>query len=92
MQCLTKVRGYKRIVQHLPHETNDFELVLTLLAHQNINDAYMWQAKYILLLWLSALSMLKKDLNNMQQDETIVSRLLKTCIVNMTFIGAAINF
>jgi hypothetical protein len=85
MQCLVKVRGYKRIVQHLPHETNDFEPVLSLLARQNMNDSFTWQAKYILLLWLSVLCMISNDLNNTQQDETIVNRFLKACIINMTF-------
>jgi len=85
MHCLVKLRGYKRVVQHLPHETNDFESVLSLLARQNMSDSFTWQAKYILLLWLSVLCMISNDLNNTQQDENIVNSFLKTCIVNMTF-------
>jgi hypothetical protein len=90
MHCLAKMRGYKRIVQHLPHEINDFEPVLSLLARQNMNDVYTWQTRYLLLLWLSIVCMVPFDLNrfdasNTQQDETIMNRLLKTCIVIMTF-------
>ena len=49
MHCLAKMRGYKKIVQYLPHEISDFEPVLNLLARQNISDVYTWQTRYLLL-------------------------------------------
>ena len=86
MHCLAKMRGYKRIVQHLPHEIGDFEPVLNLLARQSLSDVYTWQTRYLLLLWLSIVCMVPFDLKrfdatNTQQDDTIMNRLLKTCIV-----------
>lgn len=32
------MRGFKKIVQYLPHEVVDFEIVLTLLAKQDIRE------------------------------------------------------
>ena len=32
------MRGFKKIVQYLPHEVVDFEIVLTLLAKQDIKE------------------------------------------------------
>ena len=32
------MRGYKKIVQHLPHEVNDFEPLLELLSRQDSKD------------------------------------------------------
>ncbi len=86
MHCLAKMRGYKKIVQYLPHEINDFEPVLNLLARQNISDVYTWQSRYLLLLWLSIVCMVPFDLkrfdaNNENQNESIMNRLLATCIV-----------
>ena len=86
MHCLAKMRGYKKIVQYLPFEINDFEPVLNLLARQNLNDVYSWQTRYLLLLWLSIVCMVPIDLkqfdaNNQNKSESIINRLLDTCIV-----------
>lgn len=90
MHALTKMRGYKKIVQHLPHEITDFEPVLNLLARQDMKDVYTWQTRYVLLLWLSIVCMVPFDLNRFDantenKDDSIMNRLLKTCIVRHTF-------
>ncbi len=41
---VTKMRGYKKIVQHLPHEVGDLEPVLELISKQDLNDHKVgWQ-------------------------------------------------
>uniref|UniRef100_T1JFE7 Tubulin-specific chaperone D n=1 Tax=Strigamia maritima TaxID=126957 RepID=T1JFE7_STRMM len=50
---VTKVRHYKVVVRHLPHEVADLEPVLALLKSQDSSDKNKWETQYILLLWLS---------------------------------------
>ena len=87
MYCLTKMRGFKKIVQYLPHEINDFEPVLNLLARQDMKDVYSWQTRYILLIWISIICMVPFDLSkfddiNEYQNNTILKRFLDVCIVS----------
>jgi len=86
MYCLTKMRGYKKIVQHLPHENVDFEPLLALLAAQDMKDVFSWQTRYMLLIWLSIVCMVpfdlhKFDLTNTSQEDTILNRFLDVCMV-----------
>ncbi|KAL1132702.1 hypothetical protein AAG570_010654 [Ranatra chinensis] len=53
MQLITNVRGYKIVVQHLPHDSSDLEPVLTMLEAQDQFDTSTWETRYCLLLWLS---------------------------------------
>ncbi len=81
MHCLTKMRGFKKIVQYLPHEINDFEPVLALLARQDLTDVYSWQTRYMLLIWLSIVCMIPFDLTrfnsiNESDNNTILKRFL----------------
>jgi hypothetical protein len=90
MHCLTKLRGYKKIVMYLPHEVNDVEPVLSLLARQNKADYETWQTRYMLLLWLSIIAMIPFDLNrfdaNVQdKSESIMNRLLAVVVVTKLF-------
>jgi hypothetical protein len=90
MHCLTKMRGFKKIVQYLPHEINDFEPVLNLLARQDMNDVYTWQTRYLLLIWLSIVCMVPFDLSRFNSidesdNKTILKRFLDVCIVSLGF-------
>jgi hypothetical protein len=89
MHCLTKMRGYKKIVQYLPHEVNDFEPALKLLTRQNRSDSNTWQTRYMLLLWLSIIAMIPFDLNRFDanikdRNESIMIRLLNLVVVSKT--------
>ena len=44
LYSLTKMRNFKKTVQYLPHEINDCEPVLTLLARQNSIEDYLQPA------------------------------------------------
>jgi len=86
MYHVTKMRGYKKIVQHLPHEVADFELVLGLLAAQDMTDVFTWQTRYMLLIWLSIVCMIpfdlhKFDLNDESQKNSIMNRVIDACMV-----------
>ncbi|XP_076359070.1 tubulin-specific chaperone D-like [Tachypleus tridentatus] len=58
LYIVTKVRNYKVVVRHLPHEVADVEPVLSLLAEQDPFDHETWETRYILLLWLSIIVMI----------------------------------
>ena len=82
-----KMRGHKRIVQYLPHETSDLEPVISLLEQQNPNDNDLWPTRYMLLIWLSIVCMIPFDLTRFDDErqnerkETIKNRLLNVCVV-----------
>jgi tubulin-specific chaperone D len=87
MHCLTKMRGYKKIVQHMPHEVVDLEPVLNLLERQDKSDVHKWQTRYMLLLWLSILCMVPFDLSRFDDGDgktTIMRRLLDACMPYMS--------
>lgn len=87
MHCLTKMRGFKKIVQYLPHEINDLEPVLNLLDKQDMKDSDTWYTRYMLLVWLSIICMIPFDLIrfdavNETQKKTILNRFLDICTVS----------
>ncbi|KAL0832793.1 hypothetical protein ABMA28_000957 [Loxostege sticticalis] len=53
MYQIIRVRGYKVVIRHLPHEVSDLLTVLTYLEAQNPNDKETWRSRFVLLLWLS---------------------------------------
>ncbi|XP_068630988.1 tubulin-specific chaperone D [Battus philenor] len=53
MYQIIRVRGYKVVVRHLPHEVSDLLTVLTFLEAQDPNDKETWRSRFVLLLWLS---------------------------------------
>ncbi|XP_045447141.1 tubulin-specific chaperone D [Melitaea cinxia] len=53
MYQIIRVRGYKVVVRHLPHEVSDLLTVLTYLEAQDPNDKETWRSRFVLLLWLS---------------------------------------
>uniref|UniRef100_S4RVL6 Tubulin-folding cofactor D ARM repeats domain-containing protein n=1 Tax=Petromyzon marinus TaxID=7757 RepID=S4RVL6_PETMA len=62
LYIISKVRTYKPFIRLFPHEVADFEPVLALLEAQDPVDRETWQTRYILLLWLSMLSLIPFDL------------------------------
>ncbi|EFX62416.1 hypothetical protein DAPPUDRAFT_270442 [Daphnia pulex] len=50
---ISKVRGYKVVAIHLPHETADLEPWLHYLENQDPGVQLKWETHYSLLLWLS---------------------------------------
>lgn len=85
MHSLAKMRGYKKIVQYLPHEISDFEPVLRLLEKQDMSNCYSWQTRFLLLLWLSIICMIPFDLDRFDaqgQKDSIINRLLNVSIVS----------
>ncbi|CAF1122185.1 unnamed protein product, partial [Brachionus calyciflorus] len=79
---LVKIKGFKYIVQYLPHDITEFEQVLKLL--QNNGDTNSWQTNFILLLWLSNICILLLDQNHHETLESQVNKvsenLLKSTI------------
>eukprot|EP00117_Sycon_ciliatum_P048340 scpid20183/ scgid34426/ Tubulin-specific chaperone D; Beta-tubulin cofactor D; SSD-1; Tubulin-folding cofactor D len=59
---LTKVRGRKYIVRLLSHEVADLEPALALLNAQNPRDHETWETRYVLLLWLTIISLVPFDM------------------------------
>ncbi|XP_064071358.1 tubulin-specific chaperone D [Vanessa tameamea] len=53
MYQIIRVRGYKVVVRHLPHEVSDLLTVLMYLEAQDPNDKETWRSRFVLLLWLS---------------------------------------
>ncbi|XP_052740499.1 tubulin-specific chaperone D [Bicyclus anynana] len=53
MYQIIRVRGYKVVVRHLPHEVSDLLTVLTYLEAQGPDDKETWRSRFVLLLWLS---------------------------------------
>ncbi|KAJ3002241.1 hypothetical protein HKX48_002419, partial [Thoreauomyces humboldtii] len=60
---ITKVRGHKTVVKFFPHEVADLEPALFVLESlDGSNGSHLWETRYLLLLWLSLLSMIPFDL------------------------------
>ncbi|KAJ2952117.1 hypothetical protein O0L34_g4387 [Tuta absoluta] len=53
MYQIIRVRGYKIVIRHLPHEVSDLLTVLSFLETQDPNDKETWRSRFVLLLWLS---------------------------------------
>lgn len=56
MRLMTKVRGFKTIIRHLPHEVKDLPRALYLVSAIDWEEASRWEVRYMLLLWLSIAS------------------------------------
>lgn len=59
---VVSVRGYKIVLQNLPHEVSDLEKVLKMLEEQNESDHDSWETRYCLLLWLSIIVIIPFDM------------------------------
>jgi len=74
-QQIIKVRGYKVVVRHLPHETHHVEAVLKLLEEQDATQH--WETNYVLLLWMSILVLIPFHLARFEQQ--VMERILRMC-------------
>lgn len=97
MHLLAKLRGYKRIVQYLSHETSDLEPVIGLLEQQDPKDVDLWPTRYMLLIWLSIVCMIPFDLNRFDSSdgaelgaEKTKNRILNVCMVFINLLS--VNF
>lgn len=66
---VTKARGYKAVVNHLPHEVSDIEPVLSLLERLAPDDIKLRSTSYMLLLWLGVLSMVPFQLSRLDSGD-----------------------
>jgi hypothetical protein len=62
LRLLCKVRGFKHVYKLFPHEVHHFEVCLFLLRAQDVNDYENWETRYVLLLWLTMLSLIPFDI------------------------------
>ncbi|KAG8231470.1 hypothetical protein J437_LFUL000187 [Ladona fulva] len=83
---ITKVRGHKVVVRHLPHEVNDLEKILKMLEAQNPTDINTWCSRYVLLLWLSIIVMIPFHMSRIDsftrqegERKSIIDRILDVC-------------
>jgi len=76
---ITKVRGYKVVVRHFPHEVEDLEFVVSLLQAQD--DGQAWQTRYVLLIWLSIIVIIPFDMARFDSgnQEPLADRILTIC-------------
>ncbi|GAB6032084.1 hypothetical protein CHUAL_010448 [Chamberlinius hualienensis] len=68
LYTITKVRGYKVVLRHLPHEVSHLEPVLYLLDQQDSRDTTTWETRYMLLLWLSIIVMIPFQLTRLDAN------------------------
>ena len=91
---IIKVRGFKVVVRHLPHEVKYMEAVLQLLEKQK--NSQNWETRYVLVLWLSILVLIpfhlsrfdsheKGDTSEDSKAKTLMQRILKAIQINLAF-------
>uniref|UniRef100_A0A3Q3G3V6 Tubulin-specific chaperone D n=1 Tax=Labrus bergylta TaxID=56723 RepID=A0A3Q3G3V6_9LABR len=68
LYIISKVRGYKILMQLLPHEVADVHPVLDLLSRQDPKDMETWETRFMLLLWLSMTCLIPFDLYRLDGD------------------------
>ncbi|XP_068671771.1 tubulin-specific chaperone D-like isoform X2 [Montipora foliosa] len=89
LYLITKVRGPKYVVRLFAHEVADVEPVLGMLSLQNPQDHETWEARYVLLLWLSIVCMIPFDMarfdglnkevaSGLERRRPVVERILET--------------
>lgn len=66
----TKVRGFKNVLRHFPHEVSDVESVMDMISAEDATDKTNWETKYVLLLWLSVLVLIPFDLKRFDVTQT----------------------
>lgn len=74
---LIKIRGFKTVVNHFPHEVSDLESVLKLCENEDSKDTSNWQTRYVLLLWLSIVVMIPFNLGRFDTSEDEKNVLIK---------------
>ncbi|KAG9297370.1 hypothetical protein G9A89_009454 [Geosiphon pyriformis] len=59
---IMKIRGFKTIVKFFTHEVSDLEPTFYFLVSISPEDYDAWEMRYVLLIWLSFISMIPFDL------------------------------
>ncbi|GAA36522.2 tubulin-specific chaperone D [Clonorchis sinensis] len=79
LYLMVKTRGYKSVIRLMPHSVDDIEPTISLLVSQDIGDPETWKTRYVLLLWLSILTMIPFSLECLDSPNEIpiVERVLK---------------
>ncbi|KAJ2335714.1 hypothetical protein GGI00_001220, partial [Coemansia sp. RSA 2681] len=73
---LCKVRGYKVVLRFFPHSVADVEPVFATLWRHTANLAgSSWTARYVMLIWLSLLSMVPFDLESIDSGTANLPQL-----------------
>eukprot|EP00750_Incisomonas_marina_P008311 INCI15429.2.p1 GENE.INCI15429.2~~INCI15429.2.p1 ORF type:complete len:1175 (+),score=212.74 INCI15429.2:182-3706(+) len=94
---LCKVRGYKTVVQLLPHEVHDVEPVLKVLQGQDPQDHDRWPTRYSLLLWLSILARVPFDLTTIDSsagtgsEDSLATSIIALCRSYLSDSGLAMK-
>ena len=73
LHLICRVRGYKHVSKHFPHEVSQLENCLLLLQLQNRNDHETWQSRYILLIWLCMLCLIPFDICTVDSSLKLLS-------------------
>ncbi|KER24447.1 hypothetical protein T265_07878 [Opisthorchis viverrini] len=78
LYLMVKTRGYKSVIRLMPHSVDDIEPTISLLVSQDIGDPETWKTRYVLLLWLSILTMIPFSLECLDSpnEVPIVERVL----------------
>lgn len=91
MYQVIRVRGYKVVVRHLPHEVSDLLTVLTFLETQDPKDKQTWRSRFVLILWLSIIVIIPFHMSRLdgitpQEQEagtskklTVMERIFNIC-------------
>ncbi|KAF8513769.1 TBCD protein [Gautieria morchelliformis] len=68
-----KCRGWKTVVNFFPHQVADLSIALDYLSASDgpVHAHSQWRLRYILLLWLSLISMLPFDLSRFDEDVSV---------------------
>ncbi|CAG9134138.1 unnamed protein product [Plutella xylostella] len=91
MYQIVRVRGYKVVVRHLPHEVSDLLMVLSMLEAHDDEDKECWRSRFVLLLWLSIVVIIPFHMSRLDgfapgaQDDastkqlTVMERIFNIC-------------
>lgn len=86
IQVCCRVRGFKQVAKHLPHEVYQLEPCCELLSRQNRDNFDQWETRYVLLLWMSSLVLIPFDLSSMDSKQDgggpdLVQKLISSAMV-----------
>ncbi|KAK8776301.1 hypothetical protein V5799_030355 [Amblyomma americanum] len=90
---VTQARGYKLVVNHLPHEVSDIEPVLRLAERTAPDSFELRPTSYMLLLWLGVLSMVPFQLSRFDSGDSntkpVSKRIFDVIKANLSAVSKA---
>ncbi|EKM79449.1 hypothetical protein AGABI1DRAFT_120846 [Agaricus bisporus var. burnettii JB137-S8] len=86
-----KFRGYKIIVRFFPHEIADLPIALNFMLMQEgvVQHHSLWALRYIMMLWLSLVSMLPFDLAQFDDESEPGHAARSLELIGKTYLGKA---